>query len=99
MVLSKQCRNKSRGHEPHDFLTIMSRIILVIRDSYLKLYIASIYFFLFNTSCISPVTHTTTREEAKENFWWGAQPQFANKQTSFEPSFLKVLSANVDEHY
>ena len=46
------------------------------------------------------------RGEAKGNFWWGAQPQFADRQTSFEPSlptnriFLEFSQQyNVDEHH
>ena len=30
----------------------------------------------------------TSRGLAKENCWWGAKPQFADKQTSFEPNLL-----------
>ena len=43
---------------------------------------------------------------AKEHCWWGVQPQFADKQTSFEPNLLIKMTFlqfyrqyNIDEHY
>ena len=44
--------------------------------------------------------------EAKENCWWGAQPQFTHKQTSFDSNLLTKWTFldfyhqyNIDEHY
>ena len=46
------------------------------------------------------------RGEAKENCWWGAKPQVADKLASFEPNlstngtFLEICQhCNVDEHF